>query len=143
LGANRAAFERPVAHLGHCFNSREVLGPEPWRVTSGPDMCEVQILANKGRQGHAKTHNGPTPGKTAAVKVQHNGCDLLPGRGSTPSTPGLTRLLYGECGQCRMAGCAPFVRCNDQLQVGDALRWNGPLLTLKRRAWWAEIILLP
>src|SRR5689334_3155091 len=51
-------------------------------------------------------------------------------------------LLQGERGQCRMAGCAPFVWRDHQLQVGDALRRNRPCLALKGRAWWAKIILL-
>src|SRR4029450_1792859 len=42
-----------------------------------------------------------------------------------------------------MTGYPPFVRRDHQLQVGDALRWNRPLLALKRRAWWTEGILLP
>jgi len=55
-----------------------MLGPEPWRVTSGPNMCQVQVLTSKGCQWHTKAHNGPTPGKTAAIEVQHSGCGLLP-----------------------------------------------------------------
>ena len=54
-----------------------MLEPEPWRVTSGPDMCKAQVLASKGCQGHAKAYNGPTPRKTVAIEVQHNGCGLL------------------------------------------------------------------
>src|SRR5437879_6512225 len=41
-----------------------------------------------------------------------------------------------------MTGRVPFVRLNHQLQMGDALHGNGPLLALKRRAWWAKGVLL-
>jgi hypothetical protein len=54
-----------------------MLGPKPWRVTSGPNMGEAYVLASKDCQGHAKAYNGLTPRKTAAIEVQHNGCDLL------------------------------------------------------------------
>src|SRR5260370_42390537 len=60
--------------------------------------------------------------------------------GFTPE--GAMRLLQGERGQCSMTGCAPFVRPDLQLQMGDALRRNRPFLTLKRRAWWTKGILL-
>jgi hypothetical protein len=51
-------------------------------------------------------------------------------------------LLQGECGQCRMTGCAPFVWRDHQLQVRDAFRRYGPYLALKRGARWTEGILL-
>src|SRR5215475_14903752 len=51
-------------------------------------------------------------------------------------------VLQGECGQCRMTGCAPFVRRDHQLQVRDAFRRNRPCLALKRGARWTEGILL-
>src|SRR5215217_1340070 len=51
-------------------------------------------------------------------------------------------LLQGERGQCSMTGCAPFVRRDHQLQVGDALCRNRPYLALKRRTWWTESVLL-
>src|ERR671931_2114423 len=47
MRANRRPFERPLAHLGHCFYSGKMLGPEPWGVTSGPDMREVQVLTSQ------------------------------------------------------------------------------------------------
>jgi hypothetical protein len=51
-------------------------------------------------------------------------------------------LLEGERGQCSMAGCAPFVRRDNELQVGNALHRDCPILTLKRRAWGTKGILL-
>jgi hypothetical protein len=77
LRANYSPFGRPLVHLGHHFHRSAMLGLEPWRVTSGPDMREVQALASKGCQGHSKAYNGPTPGKTATIEVQRNGGGLL------------------------------------------------------------------
>src|SRR4029434_2654795 len=41
-----------------------------------------------------------------------------------------------------MTVCAPFVRRDHQLQVGDTLRRNRPCLAFKRCAWWTEGVLL-
>ena len=40
-------------------------------------LGEAQVLASNGCQGHAKAYNSPTPKKTVAIEVQHNGCGLL------------------------------------------------------------------
>src|SRR5262249_23997555 len=61
-------------------------------------------------------------------------------RPSPQGTPEV--LLQAECGQRRMAGGAPLVRRDHQLQVRDALRRNRPCLALKRRARGTEVVLL-
>src|SRR5215813_9031259 len=48
MRANCPPCECPLTHLGQRFYSSEMLGPEPWRVTSGPDMGEVQVLTSQG-----------------------------------------------------------------------------------------------
>jgi hypothetical protein len=49
-------------------------------------MGEVYVLASKGCQWHAKAHNGPAPGKIAAIEVQHSDCALLPQKDSCVTT---------------------------------------------------------
>src|SRR5437773_5000127 len=75
--ANYPSLKRPVAQLGHRFHRLQVLGPEPGRVASGPDMGQVYVLASEGCQWHPKAHNGPSPGKTAAIEVKHSSGGLL------------------------------------------------------------------
>jgi hypothetical protein len=87
---NGPSFQFPLAQLGHCFHGLQVLGAKPRRVASGPDIGEVQVLASEGRQRDPKAHNGPTPGKAAAIEVKHGCLGLL--KGSTAQT----RLLLSS-----------------------------------------------
>jgi hypothetical protein len=79
--ADGPSFQLPLAQLGHCFHRLQVLGAKPRRVASGPDIGEVQVLASEGCQRDPKAHNGPTPGKAAAIEVKHGCLGLLKGGG--------------------------------------------------------------
>ena len=73
----RAPASDPWHILGHGFDRLQVLGSEPWRVASSPDMGQVHILARESRQWDAKADDSTAARKTAAIKMQHTSYELL------------------------------------------------------------------
>jgi hypothetical protein len=86
------SFQLPLAQLGYCFHSLQMLGTKPRRVASGPDIGEVQVLTSEGCQRDPKAHNGSTPRKAAAIEMKHGCLGLLMGEGACRDS-GTTRLL--------------------------------------------------